>query len=245
MGVLFFSVTDGSPDEYLRLGTPRNEPGEARMPQADHWRSAYAALRDLAAARLASIPRGPTFQATDVLHEAFVRILESRRRALTVEGDRTAEDSNGRLKGSAKGRAHEDGRGSSESPNDEVVSEERAVATLAAAIRSVLVDRVRRRLVRCRHQEKVAGHASGKPLEKNGKGEGDSLVALDEALNALVLVDARAARVVELRFFAGLSMEHTATLMGMSMPTAERDWRFARAWLSERMDRERKRSEAE
>jgi RNA polymerase sigma factor (TIGR02999 family) len=57
------------------------------------------------------------------------------------------------------------------------------------------------------------------------------LVALDEALNALASVDARRGRVVELRFFAGLSVEQTAEVLEVSPETVMRDWKVARAWL--------------
>jgi RNA polymerase sigma factor (TIGR02999 family) len=57
------------------------------------------------------------------------------------------------------------------------------------------------------------------------------LVAVDRALEKLALGDARKARVVELRFFGGLSMEETAETLGISLRTAHNDWAFARAWL--------------
>jgi RNA polymerase sigma factor (TIGR02999 family) len=59
----------------------------------------------------------------------------------------------------------------------------------------------------------------------------DDLIAIDEALEALALVDARRARVVEMRFFGGLSVEETAACLGVSADTVMRDWRLARAWL--------------
>jgi RNA polymerase sigma factor (TIGR02999 family) len=61
----------------------------------------------------------------------------------------------------------------------------------------------------------------------------DSLVALDEALESLNLMDERLARVVECRFFAGLSEAETAEALGVSQRTVARDWRMARAWLHE------------
>ena len=61
----------------------------------------------------------------------------------------------------------------------------------------------------------------------------DSLVALDEALEGLSRMDERLARVVECRFFAGLSEVETAETLGVSQRTVARDWRMARAWLSE------------
>ena len=62
------------------------------------------------------------------------------------------------------------------------------------------------------------------------------LVALDEALEELAVMDPRAARIVELRFFGGLSVEETAQVLDVSTPTVKRDWRTARAWLFQRLD---------
>ena len=61
--------------------------------------------------------------------------------------------------------------------------------------------------------------------------ESKNLVAIDDALNALEAVDARKARVVELRFFGGLSVEETAEALKVSPDTVLRDWRLAKAWL--------------
>ncbi len=57
------------------------------------------------------------------------------------------------------------------------------------------------------------------------------LLALEDALEQLAVHDPRKARVVELRFFGGLSMKEVAELLEVSLPTVERDWSFARAWL--------------
>jgi RNA polymerase sigma factor (TIGR02999 family) len=57
------------------------------------------------------------------------------------------------------------------------------------------------------------------------------LVALDDALERLTALDARKARVVELRFFGGLTMDEVAEALGISLATVEREWSFARAWL--------------
>ena len=60
---------------------------------------------------------------------------------------------------------------------------------------------------------------------------GRDLVALDDALDALAVVDERKARVIELRFFAGLSVEETAVVLTVSVDTVMRDWKLAKAWL--------------
>ncbi|MEO7132657.1 MAG: ECF-type sigma factor [Vicinamibacterales bacterium] len=61
------------------------------------------------------------------------------------------------------------------------------------------------------------------------------VMALDEALTELGRVDERQARLVELRFFGGLTLQEAADTLGMSLATANRDWRFARAWLFNRL----------
>jgi RNA polymerase sigma factor (TIGR02999 family) len=68
----------------------------------------------------------------------------------------------------------------------------------------------------------------------------DEVLALDEALNGLAAVDGRAADVVKLCFFVGLTQEEAARELGVSISTAERLWSFARAWLFREMERARK-----
>ena len=60
---------------------------------------------------------------------------------------------------------------------------------------------------------------------------GQDLVALDDALEALATVDERKAKVIELRFFGGLSVEETASVLEVSVDTVMRDWKLAKAWL--------------
>jgi RNA polymerase sigma factor (sigma-70 family) len=66
---------------------------------------------------------------------------------------------------------------------------------------------------------------------------GRDLVALDDALAALAVVDERKSRVIELRFFGGLSVEKTATILNVSVDTMMRDWKLARAWLRRELRR--------
>jgi RNA polymerase sigma-70 factor (ECF subfamily) len=63
------------------------------------------------------------------------------------------------------------------------------------------------------------------------------LLALDEALNKLHQINARQSRIVELRFFVGLSEEETGAILGISSRTVKRDWRFAKAWLYDTVHR--------
>jgi RNA polymerase sigma-70 factor, ECF subfamily len=68
-------------------------------------------------------------------------------------------------------------------------------------------------------------------------GRDPDLVALDDALNTLATRDERKSRVVELRFFGGLSVEETAEVLGVCRDTVVRDWKFAKAWLAQEMKR--------
>ena len=62
-----------------------------------------------------------------------------------------------------------------------------------------------------------------------------NLVALDDALNQLAVLDLQQSRVVELRFFGGLSIEETSVVLGVSPATVKREWATARAWLQREM----------
>jgi RNA polymerase sigma factor (TIGR02999 family) len=100
----------------------------------------------------------------------------------------------------------------------------------AQMMRRVLVDIARRR----RADRRGGARAVHVPLEGIDVAvvEPDAdLVAIDDALEKLAAEDPRKARVVELRFFGGLSMEETAQALGVSLRTANNDWAFARAWL--------------
>jgi RNA polymerase sigma-70 factor (ECF subfamily) len=100
----------------------------------------------------------------------------------------------------------------------------------AEMMRRVLVDIARRR----RTERRGGSGAVRVPLDSIDvatDAPDNDLVALDEALDRLALEDPRKARVVELRFFGGLSMEEAAQALGVSLRTAHSDWAFARAWL--------------
>ena len=63
------------------------------------------------------------------------------------------------------------------------------------------------------------------------------LLALDEAIQQLNAEDARLGEIVQLRYYTGLTIEETANVVGVSVSTLKRDWRFARAWLARRLER--------
>ena len=64
----------------------------------------------------------------------------------------------------------------------------------------------------------------------------ENVIAMDELLERLAQIDPRQSRIVELRFFAGLSVEETAEVIGISPKTVKNDWRSARAWLHRELD---------
>lgn len=112
--------------------------------------------------------------------------------------------------------------------------------TAARAMRQVLVDRARKRLSQKRGDGRRPD--SLEMLNLEGKSvpvdeASEELLSLDEALTRLENVDERRARVVECRFFAGLSVEETAKVLGVSERTIKRDWRGARAWLYDELRR--------
>lgn len=110
---------------------------------------------------------------------------------------------------------------------------EHLFACAAVAIRHTLVDRARRRRTRKKGVDAVAASREGVPQVDPQVDE--AILELDAALAQLAEVDARAARVVELRFFGGLGEDDVAKLLDVSRKTACEDWAFARAWLSRRL----------
>ena len=115
--------------------------------------------------------------------------------------------------------------------SDGIRCENRAhfLALCAQIIRRILVDHARRRGF-----AKRGGDAICVPLDEvllAAETRGIEVLALDEALTSLAQIDPRKGRVVELRYFGGLSIDETAEILNISPDTAKRDWRLARAWL--------------
>ncbi len=152
----------------------------------------YAELRKLAAGRLAQEKPGQTLQATALVHDAYIRLVD-------VEKAKHW-DSRGHFFGAA-----------------------------AEAMRRILVENARRK-----QRLKRGGQMHRSPLEDvevQSEVPSDDLLALDEAITKLEAEDPEKAKIVQLRFFAGLSHEEAASVVGVSAVTAKRHWRYARAWL--------------
>jgi len=101
-------------------------------------------------------------------------------------------------------------------------------AAAAVAMRRILVERVRRK-----RRKKHGGDLGRVDLEEafSLAEPADDLIALDEALNRLAVLDPPAAKLVTLRYFAGLTMPQAAAALGISLRSAERNWTYAKTWL--------------
>jgi len=108
-------------------------------------------------------------------------------------------------------------------------------AVSATIMRRILLDRARRRGAGKRGGKLARVHFDEIPDLDSGRAA--ELIALDDALNALAQIDPRKGRVIELRFFGGLSVEETAAVLNVSSDTVLRDWKLARAWLLAELSR--------
>jgi RNA polymerase sigma factor (TIGR02999 family) len=152
----------------------------------------YDELRRLAAAKLAHEKPGQTLQATGLVHEAYIRLVDVAQ----------AQQWNG--------RGH-------------------FFAAAAESMRRILVDSARRK-----KSFKGGGHFERVELDEGQLAAPDrcfDLIALDEALDKLAVLDARKAELVKLRFFAGLSISQAADALRICESTADADWAYAKAWL--------------
>jgi RNA polymerase sigma factor (TIGR02999 family) len=107
---------------------------------------------------------------------------------------------------------------------------------VAREMRHILVDYARARNAQKRPEGRVMVSLSD--VDPAAADRGEDLEALDEALSRLEGVDPRASRVVELRFFTGLTEQETAEALNISVATIKRDWTFAKAWLFDQLHAE-------
>ena len=159
----------------------------------------YEELRKLAARKLAQEKPGQTLDATALVHEAYLRLVESERRGSSRPWD---------------DRGH-------------------FFAAAAEAMRRILVEaaRSKQRLKRGGDRQRLA-----MPVQVLAReGPDPDILALDEALTELGRVHPEKAALVKLRYFAGLTLADAAAALGFSTATAERHWRYARAWLTRRL----------
>ncbi len=156
----------------------------------------YHELRKLAAAKLAQEKPGQTLQATALVHDAYIRL---------VDGEKVQ---------------HWNSRG-------------HFFAAAGEAMRRILVDQARRQ-----NAAKRGGGAKCEELHESAIVAGrppDELLAVDELLDRLAEIDPDAAKLVKLRFFAGLNMSEVADALGISVRTAHDIWAYARTWLRQKI----------
>ena len=159
----------------------------------------YEELRKLAAQKMAQEAPGQTLQATALVHEAYVRLVDSNR----VQ--------------------HWDSRG-------------HFFAAAAEAMRRILIDQARRKQSQkrggsLRRLQPDAAALLAAPEDP----EADELLALDEALRQFEIEEPLRARLVKLRYFAGLPLQDAAEALGISTAAAKRHWVYARSWLYEKV----------
>ncbi len=165
------------------------------------WPVIYGELRRLAEQRLRRESPGHTLQATALVHEAYLRLV-----------DQTEVN--------WQGRAHFFG-------------------VAAHLMRQILIQHARAKHAGKRggdHQKIYLDDVSG--LEDNlSERQDPDVIALDDALNTLAAIAPRQSRIVELRYFGGLSIEETAEVLGISPATVKREWNMAKAWLRREISR--------
>ncbi len=110
-------------------------------------------------------------------------------------------------------------------------------AIAATVMRRILVEHARKKAASKRGGAGIM-LTLDESLTVTDRAEGVDVIAVDQALDRLAAVDAQQARVVELRFFSGLSVEETAEALGVSPRTVKRDWAVAKAWLHRELSRE-------
>jgi RNA polymerase sigma factor (TIGR02999 family) len=111
-------------------------------------------------------------------------------------------------------------------------------AAAAEAMRRILIEEARRKQSLKRGGGRVRCEFVEEASQPQKPDDPTDLLALDEALKKFAATDPETARLVELRFFAGLSVEEAARAIGISERTAKRNWSYARAWLRREMDRD-------
>lgn len=156
----------------------------------------YQELRRRAAARLRAERAGHVLQATALVHEAYLRLVDQKR----------------------------------------VVWQNRAqfLGVASEMMRRILVDHARRRKMAKRSgrwaKVTITDALAGRPAPSI------DVLNLDEAMRRLAEFDPRKSHIAELRFFGGLSLEETSSVLNLSVATVERDWQAARAWLYAQMN---------
>lgn len=215
----------------------------------------YEELHRIARAMFARESPGHTLQATAVVHEAYLRLLErleaveDGKRNSTVKISRDETDADNRLGVDDQCHDHStlSSSGDRQSDADESVpssdvftstwnSKSHFFAAAAEAMRRVLIDyaRQKKRLKRGGDRQRV----EFEPADLIVNAAPEDLIALNDALSLLETQDPIKASVVKLRYFTGLSVEETAAILNISTASVKRYWAYSKAWLRREMERD-------
>lgn len=203
------------PSHAVTLHLERLNAGD-RSAVEDLFVLVYGELRALAAACLRHERAGHTLQPTALVHEVYLRLVNQQH-------------------ANWNDRAH-------------------FLAVAAQAIRRILIDHARRRRTQSRQAGAngaacsldvvlqaeaigAAGGGVGVTAAPSSPIDDLSLLELHDSLDRLAQLDARQGRVVEMKFFGGMTIEEIAHVLGVSIGTVKNDWRFARAWLQRELER--------
>ncbi len=189
----------------------------------------YEELRKLAAVKLAQEKPGQTLQATALVHEAYLRLVGRQESGV---GGQESESRHPHRPRSARCPPLPVGEGEREQWN----SRGHFFGAAAEAMRRILVEQARRKEAKKRGGERQQVELVDVPAVEGGPAV--DLLALDQALTELAGVDPRAAELVKLRYFAGLTGQEAAEALGISPRTADRTWLYARTWLLNKLQRD-------
>ena len=182
-------MPEGDPHQISQLLNDWNDGNDLALEEL--MPLVYDELRKMAKRYMSGQNKGHTFQTTELIHEAYLKLAVGEKQDW-------------------KNRAHFFG-------------------VAALAMRHILVN-----YALSKQSQKRGGERQKVTLDDNSivsMERSDEIIALDEALKSLENLDNRKGRVVELRYFGGLSIEETASVLKVTPQTVKRDWRFAKTWL--------------
>ena len=183
----------------------------------------YDELHRIASRKLAGEAPGHTLQTTALVHEAYLRLLPQ-------------EEANPKCAANTETTQQSADNDTPKTETPSWVSRSHFFAAAAEAMRRILIDNARRKKRLKRGGDR--GRVELGTFEPATPEADVDLLALDEALIRLESHDPEKANIVKLRYFAGLTLEDTASALNVSVPTVHRKWRYARAWLKREMGEE-------
>jgi RNA polymerase sigma factor (sigma-70 family) len=187
------------------------------------FETVYTELKRIAEGRLRGLPAGRTLHATLLVHEAYLRLMGSQ----NISCSQINESADGV---SSPGSSFQESQTSTQWANRAAF-----FAASSEAMRRIVIDHYRRKV-----SQKRGGRFRRLPIEPGQlpcESKGRDILEIEEALSEFEAVYPEKAQLVKIRFFVGMTMQEAAEALGMSQATAERHWRFARAWIAEFLEK--------